>query len=136
MGKLRRNLENTNGFAQATHREVMDIKATLSTMSTMLAEVASQVQKATFVTNTKGCDISEFFPVENKEQLELFMDRAHPEWENRKTEFYHFLFTIASDNKKGFGRGLIKALFTRKYISTAKWPSYGYGIIKTYSPSK
>ena len=125
MGKLRRNLENTNGFCQATHKEVMDIKATLSTMAAALEAVCSQVQAATFVTNMKGCDISEFFPVEKKEQIELFMDRSHPEWENRKTEFYHFLYTIASKNKKGFGRGLIKAIFSRHYISTAKWPSFG-----------
>ena len=72
-----------------------------------------------------GCDLSEFFPVERNDQLEQFMDRDHPEWCNRKTEFYHFLYTIASDNKRGFARGMIKALFARKYISTVKWPSSG-----------
>ena len=125
MGKLRRNLENTNGFAQANHREIMEIKATLSRMESLMEALSSQVHNATFVTNMKGCDISEFFPVDKRMQLELFMDRDHPEWENRKTEFYHLLYTIASDNKKGFARGLIKALFSRQYISVSKWPSFG-----------
>ena len=125
MGKLRRNLENTNGFAQATHSEVMEIKATLYQMASQLDAVCSQVQTATFITNMKGCDISEFFPVEKIQQIELFLDRSHPEWENRKTEFYHFLYTIASKEKRGFGRGLIKALFSRQFLSTAKWPSFG-----------
>ena len=134
MGKLRRNLENTNALAQASYREIIEIKAALSQMAEMLKAVASQVHNATFVTNMKGCEISEFFPVERKEQLEMFMDRAHPEWENRKTEFYHLLYTIASNNTKGFARGLIKALFSRKYISDSKWPSFGYkkNLLATY----
>ena len=125
MGKLRRNMENTNAFSQATHRLVLEIRATLSTLESKLQMVSDQVHKATFNNLMQGCDISEFFPVERKEQLELFMDREHPEWNSRKTEFYHFLYTIASNNKKGFARGLIKAIFSRQYINTSKWPSFG-----------
>lgn len=122
---MRKNLENTNAFCQATHKDVQDIKATLARIESHLESIGIQVQTATFHTTMKGCDISEFFPVEKKEQLESFMDRTHPEWESRKTEFYSFLYTIASNNKRGFARGLIKAIFTREYISTAKWPSSG-----------
>ena len=125
MGRLSKNLHNTNGFVQATHQEVLEMKANLSTMAEKLDSVFTMVQKATLQENMKGCDISEFFPVERNEQLELFMDRDHPDWNDRKAEFYNFLFTIASGLKKGFARGLIKALFTREYISTAKWPSFG-----------
>ena len=125
MGKLRKNLENTNAFAQATHKEVMEIKANLSKIESHLETLSLQVQKATFQLAMRGCDISEFFPVEKQEQLEAFMDRSHPEWEDRKAEFYNFLYTIASDSKKGFATGLIKALFSRQYISNAKWPSFG-----------
>ena len=118
-------MENTNAFSQATHRLVLEIRATLSTLESKLQMVSDQVHKATFNNLMQGCDISEFFPVERKEQLELFMDREHPEWNSRKTEFYHFLYTIASNNKKGFARGLIKAIFSRQYINTSKWPSFG-----------
>ena len=122
MGKLRRNLENTNGFVQATYGDVQELK---NFIPQKLDLICATVQKATFQTNMKGCDISEFFPVETKEQLELFMDREHKDWEDRKAEFYNFLLTTASNIKKGFARGLIKALFTRKYILQAKWPSFG-----------
>lgn len=122
---MSKNLHNTNGFVRATHQEVLDMKVHLLEMASKLDSVYTMVQKATFQENMRGCDISEFFPVENNEQLELFMDRDHPEWEARKAEFYHFLFTIASNIKKGFARGLIKALFTREYISSAKWPAFG-----------
>lgn len=125
MGKLRKNLENTNAFAQATHREVMDIKATLSQIQSNLEALGMQVHRATFQKAISGCDISEFFPVEKEEQLVAFMDRDHPQWEDRKAEFYNFLLSIASDNKKAFSTGLIKAIFTRQYISNAKWPSFG-----------
>ena len=118
-------MENTNAFAQATHRIVLEIRAILSNLESKLELVSGQVRKATFNNLMQGCDISEFFPVENKEQLELFMDREHPEWNNRKTEFYNFLYTIASNTKRGFARGLIKAIFSRQYILKSKWPSFG-----------
>lgn len=125
MGKLRRNLENTNAFVQATHKEVLDIKATISRIESNQESLATQVHKAAFQSAMSGCDISEFFPVERKEQLEAFMDRGHPQWEDRKAEFYNFLYTIASKNKKSFATGLIKAIFSRQYICGAKWPSFG-----------
>ena len=119
-------MENTNAFAQANHREILEIRTILSNMQAKLELLSVQVQKATFKSIMQGCDISEFFPVEKKEQIELFMDREHPEWNDRKTEFHNFLYTIASNTKKGFARGLIKALFSRKYISESKWPTFGY----------
>ena len=126
MGKLRRNLENTNGFAQATYKEVLELKATMSRVLSKLEVISEQVHKATFQTVMSGADISEFFPVERSEQLELFMDRSHPEWNSRKAEFYNMLLTIATSVKKGFATGLIRALFTRPYICSVKWPSSGY----------
>ena len=125
MGKLRKNLENTNAFAQATHREVLEIKATMSKIESNLEALAMQIQRATFQKAMSGCDISEFFPVEKHEQLEAFMDKDHPQWEERKAEFYNFLLSIASDNKKAFATGLIKAIFSRQFIMRAKWPSFG-----------
>ena len=118
-------MENTNAFAQANHREILKIRTTLSTMKSQLELISVQVQKATFNSVMQGSDISDFFPVERKEQLEVFMDRDHPEWNNRKTEFYNLLYTTATHIKKGFARGLIKTLFSRKYISESKWPTYG-----------
>ena len=47
MGKLRKNLENTNAFAQATHKDVLEIKATLSKIEFHLQTLGIQVQKAT-----------------------------------------------------------------------------------------
>ena len=125
MGKLRRNMENTNAFAQANHRLIVEIRALLKQLESKLEVVSDQVRKATFNNLMQRCDISEFFPVETKEKLELFMDREHPEWNNRKTEFHNFLYTIASNVKKGFARGLIKALFSRQYIWKSKWPTFG-----------
>lgn len=125
LGKLRRNMENTNGFAQANHREILEIRTILANMESKLELISTQVLKATFNSLMQGCDISEFFPVERREQLELFMDRDHLEWNNRKSEFFNFLFTIASTVKKGFARGLIKAIFSRQFIMKSKWPSFG-----------
>ena len=122
-GKLRRNLENTHGFAQATHTEVVQLRAAITRIESQLQGLSAQIHKATFKTVLSECDISEFFPVERHEQLEQFMDRGHKDWESRKTEFYHFLYTTATTIKKGFGRGLIKAIFSRKYICETKWPT-------------
>ena len=125
MNKFTKNLENTNGFAQATYKEVLELKATLCNVWSKLQEMSSQIKDATFNTLMQGADISEFFPVQTLDQLERFMDREDKDWPSRRQEFYHFLYTIASENKKGFGRGLIKALFSREFIATSGWPSYG-----------
>ena len=125
MGKLRKNMENTNGIVQASHGEILALKAHLIKIDARIDAISAQVHKATFTTVMSGCDISEFFPVERLEQLECFMDRSHPEWPSRRTEFYNFLFTIVSNTKRGFAKGLIKALFDRKFIVTVKWPSFG-----------
>lgn len=122
---MRRNVENTNALSQATYKEVLEVKNRLSGLESKLEEMCTQVHKATFQTCMQGADISEFFPVENNNKLEAFMNRDHPEWPSRKSEFYNFLYTIASTGKKGFARGMIKALFTREYIGTVKWPSFG-----------
>lgn len=126
MGKLRRNLENTHGFAQAIHKEILELKERITALETLIQGISAQVHKANFKTlMADDVDLSEFFPVERKEQIEQFMDREHPEWNARKQEFYHFLYTLASKIKKGFARSMIKALFSRQYIKTVKWPSAG-----------
>lgn len=123
---MRRNMENTNSLAQATHSEVLEIKKNQAEIHSKIDSLTELVHKATFKTLMEdSADISEFFPVSRQEQLELFMDRQHPQWESRKMEFFHYLFTIASTIKKGFARGIIKAMFTRQYITSVKWPSYG-----------
>ena len=122
---MRKNMENLYGFAQATYKEVLDLKCQITSISSKLDSVSVQVQRATFNTVLNGCDISDFFPVETNQQLEAFMDREHPQWESRKLEFYHFLYTTASKTKRGFAKGLINALFKRTYISEVKWPSSG-----------
>lgn len=125
MGKLRRNLENTNGLAQATYREVIEVKKYLENLERKLQSVCTQVAQATFQSCMQSADISEFFPVVDNEHLESFMDRNHPEWPSRRAAFYNLLYTIASNVKRGFARGMIKALFTRDYILSVKWPSFG-----------
>ena len=122
---MRRNLENTNGLAQASYKEILEIKKHLSAIEHRLEAISTQVHRSTFQTLMTGCDLSEFFPVETNKQLELFMDRQHPDWESRKIEFYHYLYTISSQVRKGFARGLLKAIFSRKYIVNVKWPRSG-----------
>lgn len=125
VGKVRRNMENLHAYSQATHKEVVELREEVTKIYSKIDAVLLQVHRATFQNVMQGADISEFFPVESNEQLEQFMDRSHPEWNSRKTEFYHYLYTIASEIKKGFARGMIKALFSRQYIVAVKWPSTG-----------
>ena len=123
---MRRNMENTNGLAQASYKEILELRKHVSSIEARLEVISTQIHNSTFQTLMSGCDLSEFFPVERNEQLEKFMDRQHPDWESRKTEFYHYLYTITTQNRKAFARGLIKAIFSRKYILNAKWPCSGY----------
>lgn len=122
---MRRNLESTYGFAQASHNEILQVKASIARIESTIETLSKQVETATFMTVMQGCDLSEFFPVETNNQLEAFMDRNHPDWNSRKNAFFNFLLTIVTNNKKAFARGMIKAMFSREYILTVKWPSSG-----------
>ena len=122
---MRRNVENTNGLGQATHKEILEVRKCLAQIQSKIESLSQKIDSATFQTVMQSADISEFFPVENNEQLENFMDRANPEWPSRRSGFYNLLLSIASDTKKGFARGMIKALFTRPYICTVKWQPTG-----------
>ena len=125
MGKMRKNHENTNGFVQATHKEVLELKAAITDILARLDKLTKMIETASFQTVMQGADISEFFPVQTSEQLELFMDRSHPDWPSRRAEFYNLLFTCVPRSSRGFAKGLIAAIFTRNYISQVKWPSTG-----------
>lgn len=122
---MRRNNENAYSFIQAIHKEILDLKATVAEMLLKMNNISQQVQRATFSTLMQGPDISDFFPVYRAEQLQLFMDKTHPEWPARRLEFYNFLFSTVTDSPKTFTKGVLKALFSRKYMLTVKWPGYG-----------
>lgn len=92
-------------------------------MKSMIADIAVQVRKDTFDTLMQGPDMSEFFPVQNDQQLLDFMDRTNSEWPARRTEFAHYLFNCVSNSKKAFSKGLLKSLFSREYMRSVKWPT-------------
>lgn len=122
---MRRNHENTNGIVGANHYQLKDIQNRMSKQESEIAEIRQIVKKEAFQKDMEAPDIGFFFPVSTPEQLELFMDRSHPEWNARRKEFYNLLFTCLSDQKTAFSKGLIHTLFTREYISEYKWPSSG-----------
>lgn len=129
MGKMRKNMENTNGVVRVNHSELQVIKEAIANLQSKLDNVAFHVHKSTFQKAMAGPDISEFFPVKNAEMLDLFMDRQHPKWPERRDEFYHYLYTCVTETKSSFCTGLFKALFTREYMRTVKWPAFGYIIL-------
>lgn len=125
MGKMRKNHENTHEIVRENHGELLSIKTEVTDLRSDMADVKLQVSKATFKTlMCGGVDLSEFFPVERPQQLLDFMDKTHPQWEERKNEFYCFLFNCITNSKKAFCKGLLKTIFTRKYMITAKWPTF------------
>lgn len=63
---MRRNMENTNGLAQASYKEILELKKHLSAIEARLEAISTQVHRSTFQTLMGGCDISEFFPVEKR----------------------------------------------------------------------
>ena len=125
MGKMRRNHENTNAIVTANHHKLKAIQERQLAQDSNIATIMEFVTKQKFEMDMEAPDIGVFFPVTDAKQLELFMDRSHPDWDARRKEFYNMLFTCLSDNKGCFTKGLLHTLFTRKYMLTVKWPSTG-----------
>lgn len=126
MGKMRRNHENTHEIVRANHYELKSVKQEVTEMRSDIAEVTAQIKKSTFNNIISGADMSDFFPVTRPQQLIDFMDKTHPEWPSRRTEFFSYLYNCISDSKKTFTKGLLKTLFSRPYMCTVKWPTFGY----------
>ena len=123
---MRKNDENTNAITQAAYTDMQEVKKSLAELQAKLDIVVYHIQRSTFDKIMGGPDLSEFFPAQTQEQLVNFMDRTHPSWPARRDEFYHLLFSITTTNKSCFTRGLFTTLFTREYMVTSKWPSFGY----------
>lgn len=125
LGKIRRNHENTNEVVQHNHLDLQDVKSDIREIKAKLEELFFQVNKATFQTVMDGVDLSETFPVMREEQLAEFMNRNHPDWPARRKEFYNFMFTCIPKDKKELAKAILKALFSRTFMSTTKWPTFG-----------
>ena len=125
LGKMRRNDENCYAIIQASYTEIQDLKNGRASLEAKVDVIKHHVLQSRFQKAMSGPDMSEFFPVQKQEQLINFLDRTHPQWEARRDEFYNLLFTIATNNKSCFSKGLFKTLFSRTYIVQSKWPSYG-----------
>lgn len=125
IGKMRRNHENTNEVVQYNHSDLQIIKQDNAIIKEQVYDLAIQMKKATFHTLMDTVDLSEFFPVEREAQLEDFMDRTHVDWPARRREFYNYMFNCITPGKKGFAKGLMKTLFSREFMWTTKWPTFG-----------
>lgn len=98
----------------------------------ILLDIQKDLRKFTFHMRMDTVDISDFFPVNDDETLEKFLDKDHPDWQLRKRGFYHLLYNTLSTNPKKFAAALLHTVFTRNFISKHKWPGQGYEFIPLY----
>lgn len=129
---MRRNHENTNDVVKHNHADLQIVKEHIKEIRTKLDELGHQIGRATFQIVMNEVDMSDFFPVAHAAQLENFIDKEHIEWPARRREFYNYLFNCVTDNKRAFTKGLLKSLFSREYMMTVKWPSFGYDDFKLF----
>lgn len=122
---MRRNHENTNGIVSSNHYHLKELKETAAVQGAEIRAIFEHVKKESFQKDMDAPDIGIFFPVKEPKQLELFMDRSHPEWDARRKEFYNMLFTCLTKQKNSFSKGIIGLLFSREYICNVKWPTFG-----------
>lgn len=122
---MRKNHENTNGIVTSNHYQLKASNEKADKRDSKIDKIYELVKKQSFQADMDAPDIGKFFPVRNQNQLEQFMDRSHPEWDERRKEFYNLLFTCLTDQKNTFSKGLINTIFTREYISLVKWPAAG-----------
>lgn len=122
---MRRNHENTNEIVKYNHSDLQMVKENIKALHDKIDDISYHVKRATFQELMNDVDISEFFPIESSKQLEDFMNREHADWPARKREFYNYLYNGLIDDKKAFTKGLLKLLFSREFMFTIKWPTFG-----------
>ena len=98
-----------------------------------IKELRSEMKVHNFHMKMRTVDLCEFFPVENDEQIEAFLDRNHDDWISRQNTFHDLLYNCISEYRKKLGGALVHLLFSRQYIREHKWPmSGGYDKIVIY----
>lgn len=119
---MKRNLQNTNDIVRQNNEKLTCTEYCVKNIAGMLKEMKDDMKQYMFHIQMDRTDLSDFFPLENDEALERFMDKTHEDWEARKFGFYHLLFTTVTKQKKKFAAALLHTIFSRNFIATHRWP--------------
>lgn len=119
-------MHSTSDCVRANYGKLQTNEKLMFEALDMLKDIKADMKKYIFHMNMESQDISEFFPLKNAGDLERFMDRGHKDWQERKTGFYHLLYTTISPCKKKFSTAFLHTVFTRKFIKNNQWPGYNF----------
>ena len=75
----------------------------------------------------QGTEVSDFYPLDSNEQIDIILDKSDPEFEPRRHGLIELLKTSVSKetDPKKFAHILRKAIFYRKYTAEHKFPPFG-----------
>lgn len=70
----------------------------------------------------RSINIYDFFPIENDEMMEKFLNKDR-DYEERKQQFSTILQNALVDNKTKLANSIIAEVFDISYIQTHRWPT-------------
>lgn len=122
---MKRNCKGAYEYSRLGNERHTSNDGDLKTILCHVSEMRSEIKQFTFHQKMDRVDVSKYFPLEDDEMLEEFMDRNNDGWDQRRRGFNHLLYNTVSRNKKRFSCALLHLLFTREFIRDHKWPMAG-----------
>ena len=95
-------------------------------MLALLLEQREENRRLSTFLKAKIPDIKKFFPIQNNQILQQFMDESDGLFPLRRSEFYNFVSSCASDKKNLFATTLLNNCFSDEYIANHVWPTHRY----------
>lgn len=123
---MRKNLINVIEIVRSNNEKMKCNDYYMRAILATVQEVKDGMRQFCFHTKMDTNDVSDFFPLKNKESLSLFMDKGHPDWNARRHGFYHLLFTTLTKKKKKFAKAILHTIFSREFIANHRWPQPGF----------
>ena len=123
---LKQNMKNTYSIAKNLHYENRSHTPRLDRIENKVDLLTTKVDQLLMfhigVTKHGNCQT---FPLRDKEGLEDFMDRSHPDFDKRMNDFNNLMLLTVTNDLQKFIAALMENFFSREFASTYKWPPPG-----------
>ena len=123
---LKHNAKNGNEILKHVHHDQRTVIRRLDNLEDTVDTIANNVHK--LLMYHKGFSkrhIYMIFPLSSRESLRDFMDKQHPDYQNRMEEFQNLMLLTISDSVQKFADALMDNFFTKEFAADVKWPSPG-----------
>ena len=113
----------TNSIVRSNHQDLQAIKKENKTIIELLNKSRDENRKVNSYLQANIPDMKSFFPLQDEEMLQRFLDETDGLFPLRRQEFCNMILPCVTDKKNSFGTAILNTFFSKNFIKTHSWPS-------------